>query len=180
MLDFATFLVQSGSGSGNEITLDPGDALDIGAINIPIFTSMEFINNFSPFSYVALLLNILFVGITLLWIFLMIKAAVDYMRSNNDEGVMQGANKQISSVFASISLLFFSFVFLIILGGVLGLGNFFDWPRVLSVCDDGSLYVTKALELEANNSGGEPLDAETIGGACFGGGGGLGTGLIGG
>ncbi len=164
------------------ITLNPGTNCDnasdsaecreidgLGEIEIPIFVSFEYIQNFSPFSYIALVLNILFVAVTILWVALVIKAGVDYIRSQGDEGAITGANKQIGSVFASISILFVSFLLIILVGYFLNLGNFFNWPRVLSICDDGTFYITKALELEADNTGDEPLSDEFIGQRCFGG-----------
>lgn len=156
-------------GSNCEDAADPDNCepINFDPIELPVFVSLQFIENFSPFSYVALALNLVFVLTTVLWVFLMIKAAVDYMRSQGDEGMVTGANKQIGSVFASITILFVSFLILIVIGTFLNLGNFFDWPRVLSTCTDGTLYVTKALELEAQNTSDEELSEDDISDSCF-------------
>jgi hypothetical protein len=141
--------------------------LNIAPIVIPFFVSFEFIENFTIFSYLALAMNILFFGIGLLWIGLVVKAGIDYIGSKGDEKVIEGSMTKIKSVLASVGILFLSVALIVLVGSFLGLGNFFSWPKKLSQCKDGTLYITKALELERTNSSGQLLDESVIDNACF-------------
>lgn len=145
----------------------PDECINLGPIELPLFVSFEFIENFTIFSYLAVALNFLFLGVGLLWIILVVRAGIEYLRSYGDEGVIGASKKRISAVVASISMLFFSLVLLVLVGSFLGLGNFLSWPKKLSQCEDGTLYITKALELEAQNKGSQQVTEKDIDIACF-------------
>lgn len=125
------------------------------AIELPTFLSLDEVANFSIFSYIALAISLIFVGVSIFWIALVIRAGVTVIQSQGADGVQEGY-KQLGSVFWSVGFLFGFFVVLILVASFFGLGNFLAWPKYLSICEDGGFYVTKVLE--SPNASEEQLD----------------------
>lgn len=119
---------------------------DLEPIRIPTFFSLDQIKNFSIWSYLSLLFALVFVVVAMMWVILVLRAALEIIGSDGDQGKIKAAQKKVMNVFASIGFIFGFMVVIIIVAGFFGLGNFTDWPRKLSICEDGRLYITVALE----------------------------------
>lgn len=145
------------------LNFTPDDQIGLQTINIPTFFSLDQIQNFSIFSYIALIVSLVFVVIALIWIFLAIQGAVKIINSQGNQDTIQEGAKIFGNVFWSITFLFGFFVVITIVASFFGLGTFWQWPKNLSTCTDGSFYFVKALELES-------LDTDQIDRYCFNGG----------
>lgn len=119
---------------------------DLDPIRLPTFFNLNQIKNFSIWSYLSLVFGMVFVLVALLWVALVVRAAIEIINSQGDQGKIKGAQKKISNVLASISFIFIFLVVIVITAGFFGLGNFVEWPKKLSICEDGRLYITVALE----------------------------------
>ena len=64
--------------------------------------------------YIKLALNLIFIGIIIIAIYIIIKAAIKYIRSEGDEGKIQESQKAIKSVFIGIAALFVGIIGIII------------------------------------------------------------------
>lgn len=142
-----------------EISPDPS-IVNIRPINFPLFISLEQARNFSVYSYISLLLGLAFVLLTTYWVFKIIAAAVNIIQSQGDSGKVAESIKKIQAVFIGIMTLFLFVAGISVVGAIFNLGNFFEWPKKLSICTTGEFYVTKALEM--NTSTEREVDA-----ACF-------------
>jgi hypothetical protein len=145
-----------------ELTIDPDNSIFGGfkSIQFPTFFSLDQIQHFSPLSYAAFLLSFVFLGIGLYWVYLVIRAGIKYLNSQGDAKKIEESTTQIKSVGASIALMFLFVAFILLVGAAFGLGGFWTWPKKLSICKDGSTYITIALELPN-------LSENSIDNACF-------------
>lgn len=143
------------------IDINTGNDIGFGTIHLPTFLSLEDAKNFSFFSYIALAFNLVFIGIVIFWVVIALRSAITVVNSRGDEGVIKDSNKKLGNVFWSITYLIGFFALVAIVAGLFGLGGFWEWPKRLSVCQDGQLYFAKALELAA-------LDEYFIDDYCFG------------
>lgn len=117
----------------------------LGTIELPTFFNSDQIDNFSLFSYVSLALNLAFIGIVILWGVMAFNAGRKVLGSEGQSTPLEEANEKFKNVFASITILFGFFLILILLTSFLGIGNFFQWPVYLSVCNDGEYYFQKVI-----------------------------------
>jgi hypothetical protein len=115
----------------------PGENLGLQPITLPLFLSPEFIKNFSVFSYLAYLLDFVFIGITLLWVYLIIRAAVQIIQSEGDSSKIEDSKKKFGNVFWSVTFLFGFFIVMNLVGVFLNVGTFLDWPKSFSICQSG-------------------------------------------
>lgn len=159
--------VFSASAAASGITIpDPGVGLK--PITIPTFLSLDQIANFSVLSYFSFLLAIAFLGVMLLWVVLVVRAAIDYLRSQGDEKMIEGSTKRISNVFASVTILFVFIVVITVVANFFGIGNFWEWPKSFSLCngnlsrDPGAYYFNYFLRRVSEGASSEQIDRE-----CF-------------
>lgn len=129
-----------------QITVDPDLSGGLKPITIPTFFSLEEIEHFSVFSYIALGFSLFFIGLTIYWVFLIIRNAVKILQSEGDDGKIKDGTKAIQSIFIGIGIMFGFFVVLFVVGSFFGMGSIFEWPKKLSICSTGKLYITLALE----------------------------------
>lgn len=140
------------------------DGFGLGEIQIPTFLSLDQVQNFSLLSYAGVLITLVFVAVLLLWVYLVLRGAVDVIRSQGEEGMIEGGKKRISNVLISISVLFVFLVGITLVGSFFGVGNFWEWPKSFSLCTDSDNYFFRYV-LENADSGktSAQLEAE-----CFG------------
>jgi len=136
-----------------------GDKIGLGVITLPTFISLDIARNFSIYSWVAFAINIIFWVILMLWIVIIIRAAIDIVRSQGNEDMIKGSYKKFGSVFWSITFLIGFVAVLSIVASFFGLGAFWDWPKVFSKCENGKYYYQVALETQTTGE-----DADN---ACF-------------
>lgn len=143
------------------VPIDSFGDIGLETITFPAFLSLDRIQNFSVFSYLAFIFSLVFVLIAVLWVILVIRAGIKIVQSQGDPGQIQEGQKKIGNVMWSITFLFGFFVILAVILSFFGLGSFWTWPQKLSFCENGQLYVTFALQPE--NQG---LDDDTILNLC--------------
>jgi len=142
-----------------------GDKIGLGVITLPTFISLDIARNFSIYSWVAFAINIIFWVILMIWVVIIIRAAVDIVRSQGNEDMIKGSYKKFGSVFWSITFLIGFVAVLSIVASFFGLGAFWDWPKVFSKCDEnvasGEIvyYYQRVLETQTTGE-----DADN---ACF-------------
>jgi hypothetical protein len=142
------------------IDVSAGNDIGLGTITLPTFLSLPEIQNFSFFSYVALLVSLIFIVLALFWIVLIIRGSINIIYSQGNEDQIGAGYKKFGNVFWSITYLFGFFVILNLVAGFFGLGAFWEWPKRLSICNDSTFYFAKALEVGTT-------DQEAIDAACF-------------
>ncbi|MCA9379539.1 hypothetical protein KC640_03855, partial [Candidatus Dojkabacteria bacterium] len=109
-------------------------------------------------------LTLVFIGVLLLWVYLVLRAALDVVRSQGDEGMIEGGKKRITNVLMSISILFVFLVGITLIASFFGVGNFWQWPKSFSLCTNSDTYYFRyALEQADSGKTPEQLEAE-----CFG------------
>lgn len=121
---------------GNSITINDPGGIGLQPIDIPLFLSLEQIDNFSVFSFIGLGLQVLFIGIMLVWVSIVIRSAIKYIQSQGDEGMIAESMKRIRNVLVGIAFTFGVVVVTSLVAAFFGIGNFFDWPKSFSFCDD--------------------------------------------
>ncbi len=110
-------------------------------------------------------MNIFFFVILMLWVVIIIRAAIDIVRSQGNEDMIKGSYKKFGNVFWSVTFLIGFVAVLSIVASFFGLGAFWDWPKVFSQCDKGVdndevvYYYQRALETQTTGE-----DADN---ACF-------------
>ncbi len=150
--------------AGDEIVI-PGADIGLGSFTLPTFISLDIARNFSIFSWIGLAVSIFFFVILMIWVVIIIRAAVDIVRSQGNEDMIKGSYKRFGSVFWSITFLIGFVAVLSIVASFFGLGAFWDWPKVFSQCDknvaSGEIvyYYQRALETQTTGE-----DADN---ACF-------------
>lgn len=132
--------------SAQSLDFDLPAQSDLEPIKIPTFFNLDQIKNFSIWSYLSLIFALVFVVVAMMWVILVLRAALEIINSQGDQGKIKAAQKKVMNVFASIGFIFGFMVVIIIVAGFFGLGNFTEWPKKLSICEDGRLYITVALE----------------------------------
>lgn len=130
-------------------------------IKIPYFLDISTIRNWTPISYIATLLSVGFVLLVALWVFRIVRATVIIINSRGEGKDIEAASKKVLNIFAGIALLFLFFVGLSLLGGFLGVGDLFNWPRAFSRCNNGDFHFQVALK-----AGGE-LSNDAVDSICF-------------
>lgn len=107
-----------------DLTIDENEVPGIQPVNFGqvLFFNFEQIRSFSFFSYIALGVQAVFLGFGLLWVYLMIKAAIKVIRSEGDEAAIEDAKKRFMNVAAGIGTLFGFFVVAVIAASAFGLG----------------------------------------------------------
>lgn len=163
----AGLLVAPTAVGANGITVpDPGIGLQ--PINIPTFLSLDQIQNFSLLSYFSLIFALVFLGVGMLWVILVIRGALEYLRSEGDEGMIESGMKKIRNVLVSISMLFVFLVAIVFVASFFGIGNFWEWPRSFSLCngnlskDPGAYYFRYYLQRASEGASTDQIDRE-----CF-------------
>lgn len=136
----------------------------LGEIQIPTFLSLDQVAHFSILSYVGVLLTLVFIAVLLLWVYLVLKSSVEVMRSQGDEGAIEGSKKRITNVLVSISILFAFLIGITLVGSFFGVGNFWQWPKSFSLCKDEETYYFR-YALENADSG---MSTEQLETKCFG------------
>lgn len=123
--------------AAGEIVVNPSsnpDAIEgLGSYNIPTFLDISAIKNFSIFSYLSLFLQVVIVFMVVYWIVKVIRAGVGIIQKS--ESGFEDARKKFTAVFTSIAILFLFIVIISLVAAFLGIGNFFQWPKFLSVCN---------------------------------------------
>ncbi len=115
-------------------SVDIPDNFKLQPIIIPLFTSANTVN-FSIFSWLAFAGGLATVGLVIFWVFLIIKAAIGALQSEGKpEGLAEAGNK-VKSVFIGMLITFLFPAVLSVAGAFLGIGNIFQWPKMLSVCN---------------------------------------------
>jgi hypothetical protein len=135
---------ESAASAGIVVTAPSG--INLNQITLPSFVDLTFVNNFSIVSYFALGLNLVFIGIVLLWIFIIVRAAVKVITAGASDEPLQEAKKKVGNVALSAAILIGFLAVLTIVANFLGLGNFWQWPKSFSICNDGRYYYTVLLE----------------------------------
>jgi predicted cation transporter len=114
-------------------------------ITLPFFLNASFINAATPLTYLTLFLNIVYVAIAIMWVFYIIRSAVQIIQSQGDDKIIQEAYKKIRNVLTGAATLFLFFALLSLVGAFFGIGNFFEWPKSFSRCTNGEYYFEVAL-----------------------------------
>lgn len=125
--------------------VDGGSQIGLQPIKLPFFLNPSQISAATPFTYITLALNLVYVGIMLMWVFYIVRSAVQIMQSQGDSKVMETATKKIQNVFAGAASLFLFFAVLSLVGAFFGIGNFFEWPKSFSKCQNGEYYFEVVL-----------------------------------
>jgi|GEM_PF-4490610 len=148
-----------GTTPGVDVQIGTG-SVELCPIRFPLFLSLDQAKNFSIYSYVALVVSLIFVFLIMFWIFKIIASAVAIVQSQGDSGKMAESIKNIQAIFIGLTTMFVFLGVFTIIGLFFNLGSIFEWPKKLSICKEGQFYVTKALEL--NTATEAEVDA-----ACF-------------
>lgn len=155
--------------SAQGIVVDnPGD-IGLQPITIPTFLSLEAVRQFSPLSYASMLGALIIIIIAMSWVVIVIRAALLYLRSQGDEGMIETSSKKLTNLFISISILFAFCVAISIVASWLGVGHFWDWPKAFSYCssdfsrDPNAYYFQYFLNRSSQGANIEQIDTE-----CFG------------
>lgn len=129
-------------------------------ITLPFFLNASFINAATPLTYLSLFLNIVYVGIAIMWVFYIIRSALQIVQSQGDDKIIQAAYSKIRNVIVGAASLFLFFAILSIVGAFFGIGNFFEWPKSFSRCSNGEYYFEVALTNAASvtEAGGAGVD----------------------
>ena len=160
--------------TAQSITIDEPDTCDgegclgLDPIEIPTFLEIGDIQNYSIGSYVAVGFNIIFVALTLLWVFLVVRAGVQVIQSQGSEDALVAARERITGVFMSITFLFGFFALLIVIASFFGLGEFWRWPQYLSFCEDGRIYYAHVIDTDPIGDGGIAPGEVSADESCFG------------
>lgn len=123
-------------------TISGGLNINLSSIRIPLFISLEHIQNFSIFSYISLAANVFFLALFLYWVYLVVQAGLSYIRSEGSSDMIGESTKKFGNVVWSIAFLVGFFVILSLVSAFIGVGNVWDWPKSFSKCQDDSFYYT--------------------------------------
>ena len=141
-------------------SFDPGlPGLD--PIQFPTFLSVDQINHFSVWSWVAIIVSLIFVLMIIFWVILILRAGVSVIQSQGDPAALAKAQQRITNVLIGVVFLVGFFVLINFVAAFLGIGNFTEWPRVFSQCRDGQYYFNKRLS-------GQYANDAAVSSACFG------------
>jgi hypothetical protein len=143
------------------VSAQSSPGLAIQPISIPVFIAPD--PNFSIFSWIAFFGAIATIGIIIYWIFLILQAALIALKSDGKPEGLEEAGNRMKSIFTGAAITLFFPILLTIIGGILGIGSIFDFPRMLRECSSGQYdyYFQAFLAQDGNNA---VKDADNI---CF-------------
>jgi hypothetical protein len=136
-----------------------GGVVDIEPIQIPLFgtTYMGFLSNASIISWLSFVGTLLTGIISVFWVFRILVAGVNALRSEGDQTKLQESYSQLRSSFIGIFITFLIPVILSIIGVIFGIGSILQWPESFQLCQEGSDYqfYFEALLKEGDKSSAE-------------------------
>lgn len=116
--------------------------LDLDPIVIPIFAAPFNILPNSEYatvlSWVGFFGSIITIGIVVFWIFLILKAAFQALKSQENPDEIGEARKRVVSTFIGAGLSILIPVIISIVGVFVGAGPLWNWPVAFRKCEDGT------------------------------------------
>jgi hypothetical protein len=134
--------------AGNSIEVDTGQT-GLQPIKISFFPQIKLLDAqyASIFSWLSFLANLAILALVLFWIYKIIMAGVNAMRSGGEAEKLQESYKQIRSVFIGVALTLSIPIILTLIGVFIGVGRFWEWPLALRECKDPEYeYYFQALQ----------------------------------
>jgi hypothetical protein len=129
-------------------------------IEFPTFISVEQINNFSIWSWLSIIVSLIFILMIIFWVIILFRAGVSVIQSGGDPAALGKAQRRITNVLMGVAFLVGFFVVINLVAAFIGVGNFTEWPKVFSQCRDGQYYFNKRLS-------GQYANDAAVDRACF-------------
>jgi hypothetical protein len=118
------------------------DGVEIGGLCIGTFTPFEGLAKYGLISMLARIFNYLFTILGIVWVIGALITVFDYFRSQGKPELMSRGSESISNLFKGISIGFFTFIAISVVGIIFGAGSPLDWPDQFSQCgEDRKMYL---------------------------------------
>lgn len=134
-----TLHVFTGNAYAQEVVETP---LDLDPIIIPIFAAPFNILPNSEYatimSWIGFVGSVVTIGIVVFWIYLILKASFQALKSQENPDEIGEARKKVISTFIGAGLSIIIPVIISIIGVFVGAGPLWNWPVAFRKCDDGS------------------------------------------
>lgn len=148
----------------NKINLEP--------ITIPVFGDLAL--GIDPhatlFSWLSFGANLIVVALVVFWIFLILRAGFEAIKSEGDSEKISEASKKVKSAVIGVATTLIFPAILSVIGALMGLGPLWSWPAALRDCPNlkdsgGSQFYFQEVLVQADNGEANPRAAADV--ACF-------------
>ncbi|MCA9381586.1 hypothetical protein KC678_04940 [Candidatus Dojkabacteria bacterium] len=165
---FSSFVIKVSAQSTTDLNID--DKIGLQPISFDFFPQIglgvdQYYTIFSWVSFVATLFSI---GLVAFWIYLIVRAAFEALRSEGDAEKLQGSFEKIKSTFIGASVALIFPILLTVFGYILGLGALWSWPSALRECPSTNESAFFFQEVLRQSDAGEedPVSAAEL--SCYG------------
>lgn len=151
---------------------DIDDNINIEPITIPVFGDLAL--GIDPhatlFSWLSFGANLIVVALVVFWIFLILRAGFEAIKSEGDSEKISEASKKVKSAVIGVAMTLIFPAILSVIGALMGLGPLWAWPAALRDCPNlkdsgGSQFYFQEVLVQADNGEANPRAAADS--ACF-------------
>ncbi len=150
-----------------DFDIDPN--IRLGSINIPFFDQpfLSVDQYYTFFSWASFVGTLLSFGIVAYWIYLVLRAAFDALKSEGEAEKLESSFSEIKSAFIGASIALVFPILLTTLGFIFGLGPLWSWPKGFRSCpnNDESVFFFQEVLRQADAGAEDPVDEAEI--VCY-------------